>query len=82
MAHIESIADSCGYTDYSKNFVTYPPKGPLPVPGNNTEGVAGCKVWNQIFGAAVLTNPAFNVYRIFDTWPVLWDVHGFPGSFF
>ncbi|GJE91542.1 alpha/beta hydrolase [Phanerochaete sordida] len=81
MAHIESIADSCGYTDYSKKFVTYPPKGPLPVPRTNNEGAAGCKVWKQIFKAAVLTNPAFNIYRIFDTWPVLWDVLGFPGSF-
>ena len=24
---------------------------------------------------------AFNVFRIFDTFPILWDVLGFPGSF-
>lgn len=39
-------------------------------------------MWDLIFNAALLVNPAFNIYRIFDTWPILWDVLGFPGSFF
>ncbi|EKM58970.1 uncharacterized protein PHACADRAFT_249107 [Phanerochaete carnosa HHB-10118-sp] len=81
MAQIQSLADSCGYTNYSDTFVTFPPKGPLPIPGNNTEGARGCRLWEQIFDAALLVNPAFNIYRIFDTWPILWDVLGFPGSF-
>ncbi|KAF8905762.1 Alpha/Beta hydrolase protein [Gymnopilus junonius] len=38
-------------------------------------------VWDTIFNAALIVNPAFNIYRIFDTFPVLWDVLGFPGSF-
>jgi len=81
MAHIQSVADSCGYTNYSETFVTFPPKGLLPVPGNNIEGTRSCQLWEQIFDAALLVNPAFNIYRIFDTWPILWDVLGFPGSF-
>lgn len=67
MAHIESVADSCGYTNYSETFVTFPPKGPLPLPGQSTEGDRGCRLWEQIFDAALLVNPAFNIYRIFDT---------------
>lgn len=67
MAHIDSIADSCGYTNYSATYVTFPPKGPLPLPGSSPEGARGCRVWDMIFDAAVLVNPAFNIYRIFDT---------------
>jgi carboxypeptidase D len=36
------------------------------LPGASTESDAGCDVWDEIFNAAVLVNPAFNVYRIFD----------------
>lgn len=67
MAHIDSIADSCGYTNYSATHVTFPPKGPLPLPGKSVEGDRGCRVWDQIFDAALLVNPAFDIYRIFDT---------------
>jgi len=81
MAKIDSIAAKCGYTDYMSKYVTYPPKGLLPLPGNSTSADAGCDVWDMIFDAAVIVNPAFNVYRIFDTYPILWDVLGFPGSF-
>jgi len=35
----------------------------------------------MIFNASLIVNPAFNIYRIFDTYPILWDVLGFPGSF-
>ena len=67
MAHIQSIADSCGYTNYSAIYVTFPPNGPLPLPGESTEGDRGCRLWEQIFDAALLVNPAFDIYRIFDT---------------
>ncbi|CDO76356.1 hypothetical protein BN946_scf185011.g20 [Trametes cinnabarina] len=64
-----------------EHHVTYPPKGLLPLPGRSVEADPGCDVWDEIFNAALSVNPAFNVYRIFDTWPILWDVLGFPGSF-
>jgi len=47
--------------------VTYPPQGLLPLPGKSTEFDKGCDVWDMIFDAALLVNPAFNIYRIFDT---------------
>ncbi|KJA21602.1 hypothetical protein HYPSUDRAFT_140376 [Hypholoma sublateritium FD-334 SS-4] len=81
MAELDAIADRCNYSGYFDKFVTYPPTGLLPLPGNSTFAARGCDVWDTIFNAAVTINPAFNIYRIFDTFPILWDVLGFPGSF-
>ncbi|KIJ33176.1 hypothetical protein M422DRAFT_183566 [Sphaerobolus stellatus SS14] len=81
MKTLQATSDNCGYTNYMQNFVTYPPKGLLPLPGNTTRIKNSCDIWDMIFEAALLINPAFNIYRIFDTFPVLWDVLGFPGSF-
>ncbi|EIN04304.1 alpha/beta-hydrolase [Punctularia strigosozonata HHB-11173 SS5] len=83
MAELDSIAATCNYSDYFEKHVTFPPKGLLPFPtGTSSSRTArGCDVWDMIFDAALATNPAFNIYRIFDTYPILWDVLGFPGSF-
>ena len=67
MDYIDAAAARCGYTNYSAEYATYPPKGLLPLPGNSTTAVEGCSLWNEIFDAALVVNPAFNVYRIFDT---------------
>ena len=48
-------------------YVKYPPQGLLPLPGNTIEYDESCDVWEMIFDAALLVNPAFNRYRIFDT---------------
>ncbi|KAF9475826.1 alpha/beta-hydrolase [Pholiota conissans] len=81
MAQLDEAAERCNYTGYMEKFVTFPPAGPLPLPGNSTFAARGCDLWDTIFDAALLVNPAFNIYRIFDTFPILWDVLGFPGSF-
>ncbi|KAF8876000.1 alpha/beta-hydrolase [Infundibulicybe gibba] len=81
MAHLDKTAAACGYTGYVAKHVTFPPKGIFPLPGKSVEADPGCDLWDEIFDAAFLINPAFNIYRIFDTFPVLWDVLGFPGSF-
>lgn len=67
MAHLDNVASTCGYDTYFAKHVTYPPKGLLPLPGKSVEGDRGCQVWEQIFEAALLVNPAFDIYRIFDT---------------
>jgi carboxypeptidase D len=54
-----------------EKYVTYPPRGLLPLPGKSTEFDEGCDVWDEIFNAALIVNPAFNIYRIFDTVSVL-----------
>ncbi|KAK0490289.1 Alpha/Beta hydrolase protein [Armillaria novae-zelandiae] len=81
LSELDAKAAACNYTGYVERFATYPPKGLLPLPGRSTEADRGCDLWDTIFDAAFTINPAFNIYRIFDTFPVLWDVLGFPGSF-
>ena len=49
-----------------QTHVTYPPRGLLRLPGTSTEYDPGCDVWDEIFDAAVIVNPAFNKYHIFD----------------
>ncbi|CAE6336317.1 unnamed protein product [Rhizoctonia solani] len=79
ISQIQQVGDKCGFTDYSKKYVTYPPAGPLPLPSQSYVGSpdwAGikdeCATWIMIYEAASMVNPNFNVYRIFDVWPVLW----------
>ena len=81
MNQLEQVSAKCNYTDYMSTHVTYPPTGLLPLPGKSTFADKGCDVWDMVFNAALEVNPAFNIYRVFDTFPVLWDVLGFPGSF-
>ncbi|KAJ3773603.1 alpha/beta-hydrolase [Lentinula raphanica] len=81
MAQLDATAAKCNYTGYVDKFVTFPPAGPLPLPGDSTEAARGCDVWDTIFDEALAVNPAFNIYRVFDVFPILWDVLGFPGSF-
>lgn len=78
--HLEKKAARCNYTGYIDKYVTYPPAGLLPLPGDSVEAAEGCDVWDDIFNNALIINPAFNIYRIWDTYPVLWDVLGAPGS--
>jgi hypothetical protein len=47
-------------------YLIYPPNGPLPLPGSSVEYDPDCDVWDDIFNAALMINPAFNMYRIFD----------------
>ncbi|KAF8520019.1 Alpha/Beta hydrolase protein [Hysterangium stoloniferum] len=80
-AELQTIAEGCNYADYFEKHVTYPPTGILPLPGKSVNADHGCDVWDLIFDAALIINPAFDIYRIYDTFPILWDVLGFPGSF-
>ncbi len=67
MAQLDATAEKCGYSTYSAKHVTYPPKGKLPLPGQSVDADPGCEVQGPILDAALMVNPAFNVYRIFDT---------------
>jgi len=67
LAQIDQIADKCRYTSYRKKYLMYPPPpAPFALPGTSVEADPGCDVHDEIIGAALLLNPAFNVYRIFD----------------
>lgn len=68
MAQLDAKALACNYTNYFDEFVHYPPTpGALPLPGGSTEAARGCDLWDEIFNAALVINPAFDIYRIFDT---------------
>ncbi|KAK7045654.1 hypothetical protein VNI00_007487 [Paramarasmius palmivorus] len=82
---LQNISDSCGYTDYLDKFVTYPPAGQLPFPAGVVEGTLGqvkpeCRLHSPIQRAVGVLNPAFDVYRVTDTFPNIWSVLGFPRS--
>ena len=79
LSYLDEQNKKCGYENYSQNYATYPPSGPLPM--LSSSNLAECDLWSAIFAAALIINPAFNIYRITDTPPILWDVLGFPGSF-
>ena len=73
LAHLDSVAAACDYCDYMKKHVTNPPKGLLPLPGTSTgfDPGNGCDVWTDIVNAALLVNPAFDIYHIFHTVSIL-----------
>ncbi|CAL1711151.1 unnamed protein product [Somion occarium] len=83
---LQSISDSCGFTDYLDKFVSYPPTSQLPIPAGGTidpvtraVGVrSDCRLHSPIQRAVAVLNPVFNVYRVSDTFPNLWSVLGFP----
>ncbi|KAI0061166.1 alpha/beta-hydrolase [Artomyces pyxidatus] len=83
-ATLQNVSDSCGFTDYLDDFVTYPPKGQLPFPVgviNGTTGVSReCRIHSMIERAVGVLNPAFDVYRVTEAWPIPWSVLGFPRS--
>ena len=64
LAHLDSVAAECNYADCMEKYLTYPPKGLLPLP--NTSNDPDCDVQDEIFNAAVTLNPAFDVYHIFN----------------
>lgn len=67
LAQIDQIADKCNYNSYLKKYLTYPPPpAPFALPGTSIKVDPGCDVYDEILGAALLLNPAFNIYRIFD----------------
>lgn len=76
MNYLEKKAATCNYTGYVDKYVTYPPTGLLPLPGDSVDSADGCEVWDEIYNASLIINPAFSPYRIWNTYPVLWDVLG------
>lgn len=78
MNYINKKNKKCNYEGYLDKYLKYPPNGPLPLPGQSVEADDDCDLWSEIYEAALIINPAFDVYRIFDMYPLLWDVLGFP----
>lgn len=66
LSYLDKKNQECKYAGYLKEHLKYPPTGLLPLPGKSTEADEGCDLWAEIYEAALLVNPAFNIYRIFD----------------
>ena len=71
MGYLKKKNKQCKYSGYLKKHLKYPPRGLLPLPGESTTYDDDCDIWTDIFNAALLVNPAFNIYRIFDVVSVL-----------
>jgi len=82
MKDLGARADKCGYNHYMDTYLAYPPKGPLPTPPYLNGATGECDVYDDIFNAALLVNPCWDVYQIETTCPLLWDVLGFPGTLY
>lgn len=84
MDHIRGLHQSCGYADFMEIAMQFPPTGPLPTPPHpNIKFGAKCDIWGDVVSyAAPAFNPCWDVYQIATTCPNLWDVLGFPGSFY
>jgi carboxypeptidase D len=67
LAQLDSVAAKCNYSNYMEKYVKYPPQGRLPLPGASTEFEPECDVWTEILDAALVLNPGFDYYHIFDT---------------
>lgn len=66
MKYLDEKNKECNYAGYLDKYLKYPPQGPLPLPGQSVENDPGCDLWTEIYFAALIINPAFNIYRIFD----------------
>ena len=79
MAQLEKISADCNYTGYIEKYATYPPTTAVfPFPENSPNISDYCDIWDLIVDAAILINPAFNFYHIFDMYPAPSDVLVFP----
>lgn len=67
----------CGYDEWMRTALTYPPKGKLPDAPDS--GKTECELWEYSVSAALYVNPCFNLYHLTDYCPYLWNNLGFPG---
>ena len=61
MDHLHKKHDECGFADFMDTALTFPPAGPLPDPPKIGHG---CNTWSEIFSAALLVNPCWDVYQV------------------
>jgi hypothetical protein len=73
LAYLDKKNQECGYAGYLDQHLKYPPSGPLPLPGGSPQITENCDLWFEIYDAAVIINPAFNIYRIFDVVCLSWS---------
>ena len=76
MTHLNKRNIECGFDEFMRTALTFPPAGPLPPAPDSTK--PDCNLWEQSVSAAIYVNPCFNIYHVIDFCPYLWDQLGFP----
>lgn len=81
MTALAEAYETCGYKDYTEQYLTFPASGVQPVQiGSYNDTDDACDVWTQIYLSAYQPNPCFNVYEISTTCPILSDPLGYPSD--
>ena len=85
MQSIHDISQRCGFTDWNKKYLTYPPSGPAPryppgvkiFPNGTVAGEDECaSLFNLVYAKSSVVNPCFNIYQIADHCPAVFDPLG------
>jgi carboxypeptidase D len=66
MSQIESLHNTCGYSDYISKYLTFPPPGNQP---RLTDPKSGCDVFDMVYNQAQSINSCFNIYEVNQTCP-------------
>ena len=80
---VAGLADQdqkCGYAQYRKDFMQFPPNGTQPPLYLNKTADTGCDTWDLVYDTAYSVNPCFNVYEPNLQCPLLSDPLGFPSD--
>merc|ERR1712169_68614 len=59
-SYVSKLADmdqKCGYSQYRKNFMHFPPNGTQPSTYLNTTADPGCDLWDSVYDTAYSVNP-------------------------
>lgn len=85
---VNNRSQACGYNAYIENALQFPPKGPFANPFSVNESdpgfnpIEGCEVFEPVYNAIFDTNPCWDIYQVGQLCPLLWDVLGFPSTFY
>ncbi|MBE7180467.1 MAG: hypothetical protein INR71_04510 [Terriglobus roseus] len=85
MSYLDLAHEYCGYANYSKYFMKFPPTAPQPTLDTlfneiSGPGVPTCDLWHLVYKEAYRVNPCFNVYEISGMCPVLYDPLSYPSD--
>jgi carboxypeptidase D len=80
LSTIAAHDQQCGYAQYRKDFMHFPPNGTQPPTYLNSTADPQCDLWDMVYNTAYGVNPCFNVYEPNLQCPLLSDPLGFPSD--